>query len=78
MTPTTSKGVGITGQPEPQLYFHRPLHVILQLLFENGFVLDGFEECAFPPDYEGGSFHLSWNGNYSEIPPILVMRATLK
>ena len=77
MTPTISRGIGIPGQPEPQYYFHRPLSVILQSLFRNGFILDGFEECAFPPDYQGGTFPLSWNGNYSEIPPVLVARARL-
>jgi hypothetical protein len=78
MTPTTSKRVGIPGQPEPHFYFHRPLHLILQLLFNYGFVLDGFEERAFSPEYKGGTFPLSWNGNYSEFPPILVARAKLK
>jgi hypothetical protein len=52
--------------------------LIFQLLFKNGFVLDGFEESAFPPDYKGGTFSLSWSGNYSEIPPILVAKARLK
>ena len=78
MTPTTSQGVGIPGQPAAQLYFHRPLQLVLQLLFGNGFVLDGFEERAFPPEYSGGTSPLSWSGKYSEIPPILVMRAKLK
>jgi 2-polyprenyl-3-methyl-5-hydroxy-6-metoxy-1,4-benzoquinol methylase len=78
MTPTISQGIGIPGQPEPHPYFHRPLYVILQLLFQNGFILDGFEERSFPPDYKGGTFPLSWNGNYSEIPPVLVARVRLK
>ncbi len=78
MTPTISQGIGIPGQPEPHPYFHRPLHLILRLLFQNGFVLDGLEECAFPPDYKGGTFPLFWNGNYSEIPPVLIARARLK
>ena len=78
MTPTISQGTGIPGQPEPHPYFHRPLHLVLQLLFKSGLVLDGFEECAFPPDYAGGTFPLSWSGNYSEIPPVLVARARLK
>lgn len=77
MTPATSLGIGIPGQPEPQPYFHRPLHVIFQLLFQNGFVLDGFEERAFPPEYDGGTFPLSWGGNYSEIPPLVVVRGRL-
>jgi len=77
MTPTISQGVGMPGQPETQLYFHRPLQTVLQLLFENRFLLDGFEERAFPPDHKGGTFSLSWSGRYSEIPPILVARARL-
>jgi hypothetical protein len=40
--------------------------------------MDVFEECAFPPDYKGGTFPLSWSGSYNEIPPILVSRARLK
>lgn len=78
MTPTISRGIGIPGQPEPQYYFHRPLQEIFKPLFRNGFILDGFEERAFPPDYQGGTFPLSWNGNYSEIPPVLVARAKLR
>jgi hypothetical protein len=78
MTPTTSRGVGIPGQPEVQLYFHRPLQLVLQHLFRNGFVLDGFEERSFPREYEGGGFPLSWSGKYSEIPPILVARARVE
>ena len=77
MTPATSLGVGIPGQPEPHPYFHRPLHVLLGLLFKAGFVLDGFEERAFPPEYHGGTFPLSWGGNFSEIPPVVVARARL-
>lgn len=75
MTPTISEGLAMVGQPVPHPYFHRPLHVIMQRLFESGFVLDGFEERAFPPDYEGGTLPLSWSGKYSEIPPVLVARA---
>ena len=78
MTPTTSQGVGIPGQPEVQLYFHRPLQLVLQPLFRIGFVLDGFEERAFPPEYDGGTFPLSWSGKYSEIPPVLVARVRPK
>jgi len=77
MTPTVSQGAAIAGQPRLQLYFHRPLQSLLGACFEAGFVLDGLEERAFPPDHPGGSQPLSWGGNYSEIPPVLVARVRL-
>ena len=45
--------------------------------FQAGFVLDALEERAFPPDNMGGTFPLSWNGRFSEIPPALVARMRL-
>ena len=77
MTPTLTQGAALVGQPRPQLYFHRPLHALLGACFEAGFVLDGLEERAFPPGHRGGSQALSWGGNYSEIPPVLVARVRL-
>src|SRR5919108_6057261 len=46
-----AKGLALRGQPKPQMYFERPLHYYLNLGFQNGFVLDAFEELAFPPDH---------------------------
>jgi hypothetical protein len=57
----------------PQVYFERPLQYYLNLAFRNGFVLDGFAERAFPPDTPQSS-PLSWGDNYSEIPPVMVLR----
>jgi 2-polyprenyl-3-methyl-5-hydroxy-6-metoxy-1,4-benzoquinol methylase len=74
ITPTTARGAAIPGQPEPQLYFDRPLCVLLGACFKAGLVLDALEEPAFPPDHFVGKNPLSWNGNYSEIPPVLVAR----
>jgi 2-polyprenyl-3-methyl-5-hydroxy-6-metoxy-1,4-benzoquinol methylase len=74
MTPTVARGAAISGQPQPQLYFHRPLQVLLGAAFDVGFVLDGLEERAFPPDHPEGSTPLSWGGSFSEIPPVLVVR----
>jgi SAM-dependent methyltransferase len=74
MTPCTARAAAMPGQPKPQLVFHRPLEVLLKAAFSVGFVLDGLEERAFPPDHPVGSNPLSWNGNYSEIPPVLVGR----
>jgi 2-polyprenyl-3-methyl-5-hydroxy-6-metoxy-1,4-benzoquinol methylase len=74
MTPTTSLGAAIPGQPRPQLYFHRPLQELLGAGLAAGFVLDGLEERAFPADHPSGRNPLAWGGNFSEIPPVLVAR----
>ncbi len=77
MTSFQAKGVALRNQPRPQLYFERPLQYYLNLGFQNGFVLDGFEERAFPPDHPQGS-SMGWGGKFSEIPPVLVARFRLK
>ena len=74
MTPMVSRAAALTRQPKPHLLFHRPLQVLLGTAFDAGFVLDGLEERSFPPDSPGGSDLLSWGGNFSEIPPVLVAR----
>ncbi len=74
LTPTVNAGVAMVGQPTPQPYFDRPLQVLFGACFEAGFVLDGLEERAFPPDAPAGSTPLSWGGQFSEIPPVLVAR----
>jgi 2-polyprenyl-3-methyl-5-hydroxy-6-metoxy-1,4-benzoquinol methylase len=77
MTATVERGLAMPGQPKPQVLFHRPLQTLLGAAFDVGFVLDGLEERAFPPDNRGGSTLLSWSGRYSEIPPVLVARVRL-
>ena len=74
LTPFTREGVAMPGQPMPHPYFHRPLEELLGAGFAAGFVLDALEERAFPPENTGGSTALSWNGRFSEIPPVLVGR----
>src|SRR5688572_21277068 len=73
MTPFQAKGLALRNQPKPQMYFERPLQYYLNLGFQNGFVLDGFEERAFPPDHPQTS-PLGWGGKFSEIPPVLIAR----
>lgn len=51
-TPRTVKGVGIRGQPAPQLYFERPIFALLAAAFAAGFVLDGLEEPTFPAPHQ--------------------------
>jgi len=76
MNPYSAHGVAIRDQPRPQLYFERPLQYYFKHGFANGFVLDGFEERAFPPEAPQKS-PLGWGGNFSEIPPVLVARMRL-
>lgn len=76
MTASQAHGLAMRGQPRPQLYFDRPLQDYLNLGFRNGFVLDGFEECAYRAG-EPQKNPLSWGGNFSEIPPVLVARLRL-
>jgi 2-polyprenyl-3-methyl-5-hydroxy-6-metoxy-1,4-benzoquinol methylase len=68
-----AKGLALRDQPKPQMYFQRPLQYYLNLGFQNGFVLDGFEERSFPPDHPQNS-PLGWGGKFSEIPPVLIAR----
>ena len=48
LRPGVGPGLGIDGQPEQALYFHRPLGLLLSAFFERGFVLDALEEPAYP------------------------------
>ncbi len=76
MTPYHARGLALRNQPKAQLYFERPLQYYLNTGFENGFVLDGFAERAFPPGHPS-PHPLSWGGQFSEIPPVLVARMRL-
>ncbi len=77
ITPYHMHGRALLAQPKPQIYFERPLEYYLKLGFQNGFVLDGFEERAFPPDRPSKTL-LSWGGGeFSEIPLVLVARMRL-
>jgi SAM-dependent methyltransferase len=77
MTTYHALGVALRNQPQPQMYFERPLQYYLNLGFQNGFVVDGFEERAFPPDGPQTS-PLGWGGKFSEIPPALIARLRKK
>ncbi|MCC6235968.1 MAG: class I SAM-dependent methyltransferase, partial [Dehalococcoidia bacterium] len=72
----TTLGVAISGQPEVQPYFHRPLHDLLGQAFEAGFVLDGLEEPAFGLEDGDERRGPNWN-NLPTIPPVLVVRLRL-
>ena len=70
--PVAYKGVAMLGQPELQHYFHRPISVLLNVFFQNGFVLDGLEEPVFTAN-SAGDDPLGWN-NFTRIPLALVVR----
>jgi 2-polyprenyl-3-methyl-5-hydroxy-6-metoxy-1,4-benzoquinol methylase len=74
LTPYSQAGLAMHGQPTPHPYFHRPLGALLGPGFEAGLVLDALEERAFPPENTDGTTPLSWNGRFSEIPPVMVGR----
>ena len=76
MTPHNQRGLALRNQPKPQVYFERPLHYYLNLGFKNGFILDGFEERAFPPEIPQ-FFPLGWGGKFSELPAVVVARMRL-
>jgi 2-polyprenyl-3-methyl-5-hydroxy-6-metoxy-1,4-benzoquinol methylase len=74
MSPAIAHGSAIKGQPQQQVYFHRSLQDLVKPAFEAGFVIDALEERAFPPGHQAGNYPLSWSGNFSEIPPVMIVR----
>ena len=72
-----SQGLALRNKPKPQRYFHRPIRDYMNLAFQNGFVLDGFDERAFPHEHTQFSA-LGWGGKFSEIPPALIARLKLQ
>jgi len=74
LSASVERGAAIRNQPQAQLYFHRPLQMLLGAAFDAGFVLDALAEPGFPPEHDSGREGLSWGGNLSEIPPVLVAR----
>jgi SAM-dependent methyltransferase len=77
LTTRMTMSLGISGQPELQHCFHRPISVLLNACFDQGFVLDRLEEPAFPPGLGPASGRpLSW-ANYTAVPQVLVARMRL-
>ena len=57
--------------------FSPPIRDYMSIAFQNGFVLDGFEERAFPPEHPQTST-LGWGWRFSELPPVLMARMRLQ
>ncbi len=71
-------GIGISGQPKPHRYFHRPISEILRVFLDRGFALTGFEEPRFPPEaYSQAKSPLS-GVFWREFPLVLVVRLELR
>jgi hypothetical protein len=68
---TPQQGIGISGQPRPHYYFHRPLSSLFGACFAAGLMLDGVEEPTFPP--VARNLAARWD-HVAEIPPILAAR----
>jgi 2-polyprenyl-3-methyl-5-hydroxy-6-metoxy-1,4-benzoquinol methylase len=62
-TPFAAKGIALEGQPTTQWYFHRPLEMILEPFFANGWIVDALRE----PVLASSQF-------FSDVPGILVVR----
>ena len=67
------RGLALENQPQPHIYFHRPLHSLLNTAFQFGFVLDGLEEPAFPEEIAARSNAIGWS-RFNKIPPVIVAR----
>ena len=76
LTPFAKKTEGIIGQPESQYCYHRPIQNLLQSCFKVGFVVDGFEEPGLP-EPEKRKAGVRWD-DMPEIPPVMVVRMTLR
>jgi SAM-dependent methyltransferase len=62
-TPFAAKGVALEGQPTTQWYFHRPVDLILEPFFTNGWVVDALREPVLPS-----------NRFFADVPGIFVVR----
>ncbi len=73
LTQRSEKGMAFAGQPEPQLYFERPISSLLGVFLRHGMVLNAFEEPAFSNTAKGAAGDwFNWQ-NFKDIPPVIVV-----
>lgn len=65
--PESYEGLALADQPVPQLYFHRPLKLIMNAFFDSEFVFDGMKEPVFQPIDDQPS-------EWTKFPPVVVLR----
>jgi hypothetical protein len=63
----------MAGQPEPQLYFDRPLGSLIGPFLAKGLVLNALEEPSFPLGEHSGAKWYGWE-NFPDIPPVIIVR----
>ncbi|KAL2265231.1 hypothetical protein VTJ83DRAFT_6331 [Remersonia thermophila] len=68
-------GIAVPGQPEKQVYFHRPMHELFATFFGAGLVMDAMEELAFGED--DALERVEASSNYTQLPFILSFRMRL-
>jgi 2-polyprenyl-3-methyl-5-hydroxy-6-metoxy-1,4-benzoquinol methylase len=72
LTSAAEESVGAPDEPNGHLYFHRPMHELLNTGFSAGWRMDRMLEPAFPAGTVGGR-RLSWT-EFQEFPPVLAAR----
>ena len=76
-TPYAFLGVGVIGEPQPHLYFHRSISTLLSAGLKHGFVLDGMEEPTLPEREDDSQYRFLGFSGIPDIPPVLIARMRL-
>jgi len=72
LTSSVTRVKAVPTLPNEHLFFHRSLSELFQLAFQAGFVIDNFEERAFPKN-GSNTEHNGWH-LLSEVPVIMAVR----
>ncbi|KAK3349104.1 S-adenosyl-L-methionine-dependent methyltransferase [Lasiosphaeria hispida] len=73
MSVPPAKGIFKDGQPEKQLYFHRPMGELFADFFRAGLVVDAIEELAFT-EADRVESRIDATCNFTQLPVILAFR----
>ncbi|KAK0707857.1 S-adenosyl-L-methionine-dependent methyltransferase [Lasiosphaeris hirsuta] len=73
MSVPPAKGIFKDGQPQKQLYFHRPMGELFVDFFRAGLVVDAIEELAFT-EADRVDSRIDATCNFTELPVILAFR----
>lgn len=76
LTPRADEAIGVHGQPLEQWVFHRPLDLLLNTFFDQGFALDRLAERPVAAGPSPSQRPLSWR-RYDRIPQQLTARLIL-
>lgn len=70
------RAVGARGEPNPHLYYHRPIQELLNEAFDAGLILDGLVERSFPAASDENPA-LGWSA-VPQFPAVLGMRLRVR